>query len=188
MSPNKSQVGTHRLLLGSTFNEDRGELASQLGNERWAKPPSSFSPGHPGTSHDHFLMCSGCMVLHGQLCNQSQLLSCGTRSCHLSLRLESSLISPLNPGPLPHGRIYRGKCDFIKARGPPWQNRKPNKIYVAFLSRMKLSIFRRVLYIGAAGSCLHFHGCLIIWLKKCQKAVSSQTIQQLFPSNEGPVA
>lgn len=34
MSPNKSHVETHRLLLGSTFNEDHGELAPQRGNER----------------------------------------------------------------------------------------------------------------------------------------------------------
>lgn len=34
MSPNKSHVGTHRLLLGSTFNEDHSELVSQLGNEQ----------------------------------------------------------------------------------------------------------------------------------------------------------
>lgn len=49
---------------------------------------------------------------------------------------------PIKPwAPLPHGRIYRKKWGFIKARGPPWQYRTPNKSYMALLSWMKLSIF-----------------------------------------------
>lgn len=145
-------------------------------------------------SCDCSLMCNGCTVLGRRLCNQSQLLSCGTGvglgvDFHLSLRLESSLISPLNPGPLPHGRIYRGKWGFIKARGPPWQNRKPNKIYVAFLSLMKLSIFPESFFTLALLFRVSIStGASLFGLKKCPKAVSSQTIQQFFPSNEGPVA
>lgn len=48
---------------------------------------------------------------------------------------------PIKPWPSTTWENLQGKWGFIKARGPPWQNRTANKSSMAFLSLVKLSIF-----------------------------------------------